>query len=732
LSFGFDKRNGISVLIVFVFNIILINLPLTSVFGYEFSAFNSIILVIISGLLSVSHLKRKGSPVKNLISISPYLILIPLIISVVNSLFTTTCSLGDGFLFYLIITIPSLIIGTALGMFAFFIFPRFPVLLFLFLLLLMGIIPIAEIYYYPQIYFFNPLIGFFPGTIYDEGLSVSYKLVIYRLINCTFFTALFITVWLLLNKRLRIKRFLFASVVLMIVSIFIVLSPLIGFSTNKSRVESSLKGKCYTEHFEIIYDSSIDTSFLKNIIVHHELYYFELKKYFQDEPHGRIVSFVFRNNKQKGELFGSENADVAKPWLNQIYITAFNYDVSLKHEIAHIFSSTFGSGPFRISGNYNPALVEGIAEAASPFYSTLYIDQIASIAWNNNYKFKIDKLFSGFNFFGQASSLSYVYAGAFTNFLIKTYGIEKFKEYYRGESFSRTYGSNMTAISGIFYRYLDELGLSNKPNTAQYFFGMNSIFSKFCPRYIADRLEKGWGFYYEGNYSESEKIFANLNNITQSYSALYGLVLTKVKMKKDKDALGLLTVELPKYKNTSYYYGLELLLGDIFARTGNFSEAKGYYFDLNSQYPDIHFEYLSRLRLNLAISDSLIYRYITGEDSAKYQILRKYNTDSYDYSSFPVLLGLAESLHKPYKEVIKLFDGNIVVNDLYSSYGVYALSKYMMENLDYTRARKLAALATQFTNEDGINLFLRSHFIRAEWVYFNQKRILKYTRFVQN
>ena len=101
---------------------------------------------------------------------------------------------------------------------------------------------------------------------------------------------------------------------------------------------------------------------------------------------------MFKNNTQKGKLIGSENADVAKPWLFQIYTIADNYDHTLKHEIAHIFSEKFGVGPFKIAHNFNPALIEGIAEAAAPLYNTWYVDHIASIAYNNNFRFNIENL----------------------------------------------------------------------------------------------------------------------------------------------------------------------------------------------------------------------------------------------------------------------------------------------------------------------------------------------------
>jgi hypothetical protein len=129
-----DKRYFSSVLILVLFNIILIKLPLTSVFSYEISAFNSILLIIVAGLLVISFLKRKENFVKNILKISPILLSVPLIISVTNTLITTTCSLTDGFLFYLVITVPSIVIGSALGFASFYITHKYSRITFIFLL----------------------------------------------------------------------------------------------------------------------------------------------------------------------------------------------------------------------------------------------------------------------------------------------------------------------------------------------------------------------------------------------------------------------------------------------------------------------------------------------------------------------------------------------------------------------------------------------------------------------
>jgi hypothetical protein len=730
MLFYYDKRIFVSVLTIILFNIFLINLPLTSVFGYEFSAINSVLLVIISGLLIISFLNRQENYLRNIFKISPVFLIIPLIISIFNSLVGTTCSIVDGLLFYVVITIPAILIGSALGLFAFYLSNLLPRTIFLILLVIIAFIPVFEIYYNPQIYFYNPLIGFFPGTIYDERLDITLKLIVYRLINVGFFISLFYSVFQLQKQSRWIIKYLFLLLISCVVILFLLYSSYLGYSTNKSKIESSLKGKCYTEHFEIIYDTSVDSTFLKNVIINHEYYYFELKKFFMDEPHRKITSFIFKNDRQKGELFGSENADVAKPWLYQIYTTAVNYDNTLKHEIAHIFSASFGTGPFKIAHNFNPALIEGIAEAASPLYNNWYIDQIASIAYNNNYKYPVDKLYSGFNFFGQSSGLSYVYAGSFTNYLINRYGIEKFKEWYKGKPFSDIYGLDLSHMSSKYYEYLQQLGYSDKQSTAQYCFGRQTIFSKFCPRYIGHLLEIGWSKFNKNNFTEAEKDFDYINKITDNYSALFGLVLSEVELKKEKEALLLIDKNISKYRSGSYYYGLELLRGDLLIRNNQYEYARLQYNQINSQNPDLRYNYLSKLRINLSRNDSLIYRYVTGVDSVKYQLLINDNLIDYDYSSFPVILDLAVSLNKPYKDVISVLNGDVIVDDIYSCFAAYYMSKYMMENLDLAGARKFAALALYYNNEDGMRIFLRSHLLRTEWIYYNHARILDNAKYV--
>ncbi len=192
-----------SILLIIIINFILLFFPLTNVFGFEFSFVNAILITLLSGFISISYFKKfsinseiDNKSFKTLTQIGIILLLLPLVISLTHSLLGSSCSLKDGFLFYLVLTIPSYIIGLTLGLIAFSISKKLPVLVYLILFFLILLIPLIEFYLNPQIYFFNPIFGLFPGTIYDEGLSVSLKLVLYRSVNLIFF----LTVFLLLFK----------------------------------------------------------------------------------------------------------------------------------------------------------------------------------------------------------------------------------------------------------------------------------------------------------------------------------------------------------------------------------------------------------------------------------------------------------------------------------------------------------------------------------------------------
>ena len=133
---------------------------------------------------------------------------------------------------------------------------------------------------------------------------------------------------------------------------------------------------------------------------------------------------------------------------------------------------------------------------------------------------------------------------------------------------------------------------------------------------------------------------------------------------------------------------------------------------------------LSNLRTDLINSDLAIVKYLQGEDEEKYNILKSLNSVRYNYNSFPYLSSLARSSEVEYDNFLKNFSKPFEVNDYKSSYGIYRLSLYMCEKLDFDKARKMAALSLRYSEDPSFNSVLQSNFDRMNWLYKNSGEAL--------
>ena len=79
-------------------------------------------------------------------------------------------------------------------------------------------------------------------------------------------------------------------------------------------------------------------------------------------------------------------------------------------------------------------------------FDNMDIDYVAAFAKKNGYGFPVTELFSGFDFFGRASSISYVYSGAFVKFLLEKIGSEKLKMIYGNLDFENVYGKDLSSL----------------------------------------------------------------------------------------------------------------------------------------------------------------------------------------------------------------------------------------------------------------------------------------------
>ena len=719
-----------------ILNIALINLPLANVFGYEFSAINAIAISFLSGIYIIVSLKIFEGRYSNLTSLLKglsLLLLAPFIVSIINSIIIGFCSFYDGLLFYLVITVPSILVGGALGVISFAVVTKFRWLIYIFLFFALLFIAFFEIYFNPQVYLFNPIFGYFPGTIYDEGISVDFKLFIYRLLNSIFFSGILI----LYNKSLiyrRAKAIVWRriSYTIVIAAIFyFFVSPKWGYSTTFSRLKNELPVMVETEHFTIYADRRIEESRLKIIAINQEYFYKKISDFLSEEFDEKINSFIFKSSHQKKYLFGSGNADVAKPWQNSVYVSFDTWENSLEHEIAHCFAGKFGWGIFKVAGDFNPALIEGIAEACDGFYDEMNIHFLASIAFKNNYKASISNLFSGFSFFGNVAGLSYIYSGSFIKFLIEQYGVNKVKQYYKTNDFEKSFEIKITEVEAEYEKYLSRFTETEWTASANYYFGRQSLIQKVCPRYISERLTAAWELLSQKEYVQAKNYFSEVLNKTENYSAIVGLSLIYEKTDSLDSAIQILEDKLEIFRGTSYEYNLILRIADLTIQNGNLNEAKKIYESLTISQPSVRLDLLARMRLALLKEDQIL-NYVSGSDFDKYYLLKKFNTTQYSYNSIPIMINLSEELDENYKLFLSDFEDNFETENFYSSYASLKLSQYMLKNFDFVNARKMAGLSLRFKDENRMMELKKENFHKADWFHKNAERILSEMKIWKN
>lgn len=702
----------IYLLVLFFINIYIINLPLIKDINYEFSALNSLIIILLAGHFYSVSLKKNIFSIRLFLLSAIFFICIPLLIIIAGFCFHTVCSINDALKFFIIITLPSVLISSSLAVIISGAVKKFKYSIYLLVLIIIAAIPAVEIFYNPQIYFYSPLICFFPGNIYDESLDISGKMIIYRVLNCLYFGGAAGIIFFLPGFRAKIGK-LFYPVLIILALSFAFYSYYFGFSTTNKSLIRDLGGYASTEHFDIYYTKKVTAGEARLLKLLHEYYYSELISFFNLKPEGKIKSYIFADEDEKRELFGSGNADMSKPWLNSVYVSMDSYQTTLKHEIAHCFSSSFANGLLKLPEGFNNVLLEGTAMAADPVYSYHSLEYMAALAYHNNYKIRITSLLTLSGFYKNNSSLSYIYAGAFIKYLIDKYGIEKFKMLYSDFNFEKYYKKNAVQLENDFTKEISQKYI-NKKAEADYYFGRPSIFMKKCPRYIASRTEKVFQEFSEGKYAEAEKNMSALLQINDSYSLIIGYAETLVKLKQSPKAIDFLSNKAYKFKNTSYYYNIKFKLADLLASAGKIKNAKEIYNEIIYAKPNIRLQMLSLLRLKLdSIGD--ISQYLTSTDAGRFKILFEINKNHLCFESLPSLIELTKTLNVNYDYIKSLLNREFNITDDMMGYSCLGIINYQIENLDLPSAFNNLDRLKEYKNNAELSKTVYNYETKLKW-----------------
>ncbi len=625
--------------------------------------------------------------------------MLPVIILSTNTILFSNCSVCDGVNFYPVLTLPAIILGIYVGFLRnkyqlTFIRVIIPLLFFLFF----AAESVYELYSYPQMKFYNHIIGYFPGTIYDELITIDSKLLLHQFLTILTVLLSYMVVRKRTNKNISL---------ILTISLFFLLflmKPLLGLTSTLDSTKDSLGGELKTEHTTIIYDSTITKNEIEYIASLHEFYLDVLcDKLNISVPQG-IISIIYRDSEQKKELFGASNADVAKPWFKQIYITESSVENTLKHELAHILMGRYGNPPLYLGANFDPFLIEGFASALEDNFEDYSVDYPAKLAYDNDFKFDADNL-SSFNFFGQNSSISYSYAGSFAKFIMSKYDAERVLEIYSSGRLENV-GASSEDIVDSYKNYLTKLPDLEFKDLSQYYFGYAPTYKKSCLRSTARKIYYGKIEFRNKRIKSALKYFTEAFEESKSFSALIGIIRCLNEQKKYDSAINKLVDNRFYFKNSRWEIPSLYFLAQEYYLSKKYDDALFYFDSLNNYTLPDNYEVSSKIfiesindSVNLWGDDSLtIYRYLLNKVKREKNALFLIPLMNYDVNNDSLL-----------KDIITNFAQNISHFKNISQYLLLNLSRKITKIGMYDEAYKMLSFAIE-NNKD----YFRENVFREE------------------
>ncbi len=357
----------------------------------------------------------------------------------------------------------------------------------------------------PSIMGHTLLLGWFPGSLYDEAISVTPALLWYRLLCLGASGLIVLAVDLAWRRRAGRETAPWAWAV----AIGLVVwggawagRKHHGVGLTQADVIEELGATVETEHFRIHYSpAAVDGPRLAQLVEDHEFRYAELAALTGADVVAwkgrRIDSFVYPDRRVQYRLMGSRRTLVARPWTHQMHIRWDRLgDTALAHELAHLFSAPFGAGPGRLATRggalaVDLGMVEGFAYAADWPPGSLTAHESAAAMRRLAIAPDLRVLFRPTGFWGQPSGKAYTLMGSFVRWLLDERGVERFLEVYGDGDWERVYGVPPDVLVGEWEAWVDGLEVSDEAlELARFRYSRGSIFEKTCARTIAelDRL----------------------------------------------------------------------------------------------------------------------------------------------------------------------------------------------------------------------------------------------------
>ncbi len=483
---------------------LLIPVPLLGDFHFESAMLAAIAGCFWGGISSSRSILKKDS--KIILSVLTYLYLFGLPLLVFSII--TSCLSLNGVMLWVLVPIPSVLFGVALGRFFRKLMVPAPTIFTILSILFIAIgVLLIEFLTLPQVYYYNHVWGHWPGPIYDETVQISSGLLFFR--GITLLWVLFL--WVLPGWKASSSNKLLSVISITGLCAGYVFLSEFGIVSPRTDLQQELSFHYETDHFRLYADEEFfSEEELDYWALKHEFFFNQITSQLEiDWPEERkIESYLYANAWQKKELVGAKFTSYVPIWLeqDQLHIAKQHLDDVLLHELVHVISKQFGNDLF--NGSWSIGLIEGLAEAiAKDASSESTLDQIMAAKESYPTAEQMKSALSFFGFYASAGAISYTTSGSFVNYLLENYPVSNFKEAYAATDLESAYDVPFEELVAGWHASLPVLEVDSVDlRTSNRIFSQQSIFQRACPHSLTEtqQLWDDLQYYRVTNQTDAE------------------------------------------------------------------------------------------------------------------------------------------------------------------------------------------------------------------------------------
>ncbi|HVO17694.1 MAG TPA: type VI secretion system protein [Anaeromyxobacter sp.] len=240
----------------------------------------------------------------------------------------------------------------------------------------------------------------------------------------------------------------------------------------------------------------------------------------------RVTVFVHRSPAEKRRWVGAAQTDFTKPWLAEVHVDdqPLPHPV-LRHEIVHAVASALAPGPLHVPARAwvvpSLTLIEGLAVALETPRSGYTVHQWSRAARDLGLLPDLSRLLGPAGFWGEAPARAYVAAGSFLAHLLDRYGPGPVAAAYRTGDLAGAFGRPLPTLVEEWQRSLDAVAPSEElARAASRWLGRGSLFERRCAREAAELEQEAAAAAARGRTAEACGLWAQEAEVGEPAPAL--------------------------------------------------------------------------------------------------------------------------------------------------------------------------------------------------------------------